>query len=944
MSFDLYGKQEFLSAATAAEKPVAFLVGSPLSWDQGGGVPGIQEVLELVRAEFNQRKSRAIGHLDAALHGKTGAAAYQAALRALHASVSQSAVNHVIKQAILKARKPGAPMQFEGDGDPADWHLPQGSQQLADLVCREYENYPGPILTTNFDPLLSLAIKVAGGKPCRRIVDGEGSIGREAETEAGAHKVVHLHGYWRGTDTLHTPAQLVAGRVRLKASLQGLLRQRTLIVVAYAGWDDVFTTALAELLYDDTADLDVLWCFREPDCETVVARYGTLIDKLQAAIARGRFRAYGGIDCHAIFGEIAAELAAERAPAFESQEPLPVSPLPGWQRLDAQAFAAMKTLTEAEALRYYDGAAPTWRHALSDRVPRRAALGTITEHRAALTDDDPGTLQLIRAAGGEGKTTLLLQAAVDAARAEGVEVLWRPSPRLSLSPEQIVALAEDRQWLIVADDAENLVKVIAEAARLLHAENRANVDFLLAARDADWLAAGGDRQPWGQWLKQQPDILLRGLSTEDARVVVVAWTRAGAVGLRELSREADPERRIKALEQAVADALADRSVQRGDGSFFGGLLAVRFGEAGLRAHVREFLARLRETPIGNGEHSLADALLYVAACHGVGIAGLDENVLADLVGVPRDWIGSRVVRHLGEEAAAVGGGGQVYTRHSKVAEAILLEAEAALDADLAEVWARLVRQTVRTSREVAVSHETHSKVIHAGPRLMEKLSQQLPEERHKAIALAAAKAAMEAKSEWLSTVVDLGQTYRKAGRPADATALFRQQLAAARGKVDYAENIRGYWYEWGVCTGESGAVSANAQANAWLCGLSLSDRLNPAPISIVDVKLICAGLGFAFGKLATVADCPYACARRAAADLGRRVPLDQRTAGYFDDYDRKADALGTPRPRDLAEALDWLAAGIAAAGKAFDDPFLAGLAKPESVRFEGLRAALAPRR
>lgn len=47
------------------------------------------------------------------------------------------------------------------------------------------------------------------------------------------------------------------------------------------------------------------------------------------------------------------------------------------------------------------------------------------------------------------------------------------------------------------------------------------------------------------------------------------------------------------LVQAVSDAALTDDEGRGDGSFFGGLLAVRFGEAGLRAHVREFLARLR---------------------------------------------------------------------------------------------------------------------------------------------------------------------------------------------------------------------------------------------------------------------------------------------------------------------------------------------------------------
>ena len=443
--------------------------------------------------------------------------------------------------------------------------------------------------------------------------------------------------------------------------------------------------------------------------------------------------------------------------------------------------------------------------------------------------------------------------------------------------------------------------MIAESARLLHAEGHANVDFLVAARDSDWKSAGGDHPPWAQWLQQQPDIVLRGISEADAQAVVSAWTRAGAAGLRELAREDEADKRAAALVKAVNDALRTTEEKRGDGSFFGGLLAVRFGDAGLRAHVREFLMRLRETPIQNCEQSLADALLYVAACHGAGIPGLDENVLADLVGVPREWIGSRVVRPLGEEAAAVSGGGQVYTRHSQVAAAILLEAEAALDVDLAEVWARLVRQTVRVSREIYVA--VFSPIVHAGPRLQQTLPAQLPEERRSVIAIAAARAALEAKPEWLSTVVDLGKTYRKAGKEPDATVLFRNRLVDAEKTVGYADNIRGYWYEWGVCEGALAGQEHRA-ADAWLQGLSLSDHLNPAPITEEQIKLSCAGLGVAFGKLATAAaDCPYARARRAMVDLGRRVALDPKAVGYFDRYDHAADVLATPRPRDLAEAV-----------------------------------------
>src|SRR6185312_14005495 len=103
-----------------------------------------------------------------------------------------------------------------------------------------------------------------------------------------------------------------------------------------------------------------------------------------------------------------------------------------------------------------------------------------------------------------------------------------------------------------------------------------------------------------------------------------------------------------------------------------------------------------------GARSLFDALLYVAACHGVGIPGLDERVLADLVGVPREWVQRLVVRPLGEEAAAVHSAGHILTRHSQVATAILVEVEETFGVDLGEVWAQLIRQTTQIGHEPGI--------------------------------------------------------------------------------------------------------------------------------------------------------------------------------------------------------------------------------------------------
>lgn len=932
MPIDIHDKDALITAAYAADKPVAFIVGSPLSYDAGGGVPGIAPMLALVRDEIKSKVPAALPRFEDKLVGKNGGDAYQSAMRWLQGNLTQDAVNRVIAAAVRQARKSGASEDFKHDGDHKDWHLPQGTRQLAHLVTSNSERFPGPILTTNFDPLLWLSIEAQGGRATTRVIDSDGNVGRIVEGRPGVTEVVHLHGYWRDSDTLHTPTQLTAARPRLKASLQNLLRQRTLIVVAYAGWDDVFTTALAELLNDDQAQVNVLWCFYESTPALIEANYKRLLEHVAPAITRGRFLAYGGIDCHSIFAEIAGDSATSDSAMAESAS----VPLAGWTQVDAAYLAGLPPLRDSEILRYFDGATPTWRHALTEAIPRRREVAEIVKRFAeAQRTNDACSLQLVRAAGGEGKTTLLLQAAADLARAGNWSVLWRPEPSLGLPPHHVTELDESRQWLIVADDAENLVPDLDECTRRLHEAGRANIHFLLAARATEWLNAPGDTTVWRTRIKVQDAIVPHGISHGDAKAIIRAWERFGDAGLKQLARLKPRDR---------ADLLVNKTrSEAGNGeedSFFGALLDVRFSEAGLLAHVAQLLWPLRTMSIEHSTSTLLDALLYVAACHGVGIPGIDQRVLADLVGVPRDWLYSQVVNRLGEESFAVRNAGHIYIRHRKVAEAILVEAERTLGLDLAEVWERLVKQTVISGRDIRVG-DTFSPILHAGPTLQRCLPKQLTEQRRIAIAIAAAKSAAVNQHEWLGCIVDLGNTYRLADDPPHALQVFRDHLGEAPGKVDYERVIRGYWYEWGMCEGLFGNAADHRAADAWLQALSISDHLNPAQLTNNDIKLSCAGLGVAFGKLVmNRPDCPYAKGRRAVAHIGRLSYPDTTAKGYFDRYDREADAMATPHPKDLAEAIGWLATATAKAGNELKDVFLRDLANPDSVTFQHLGSVL----
>lgn len=302
-----------LNALGRTSSPVAFLVGSPMSMPERGaapgspGVPGVAGIVELVRSELG-RDSGILPEFDKALASADPATRYQAAMGFLRSWTSQDTVNKVIRQAVRRARvdadSDARRTNEEIEKDLGGWFLPKGINELAALVAQDSGKFTGPILTTNFDPLLSIGLKLNGAIPVRTVLGMDGQLHTTDVSDKKARQVVHLHGDWLRSDTLHTPDQLKAERPYLSASLRNLLQGHTLAVVAYGGWDDVFTKTLADLTFDSQAQFDVVWAFFESDPIEIAVRYAALLERTKGAWIRGRFRMYGGINCHEFFGEL----------------------------------------------------------------------------------------------------------------------------------------------------------------------------------------------------------------------------------------------------------------------------------------------------------------------------------------------------------------------------------------------------------------------------------------------------------------------------------------------------------------------------------------------------------------------------------------------------------------------------------------------------------------
>src|SRR5664280_2393677 len=144
MPIHFHDKDSLITAAVAeGNKPVAFLVGSPLSTKDGLGVPGVVQMLDLAREEIRQRASGRLPNFEDAIRGKSGGDAYQAAMTWLNGNLLQDGVNRVVQKAVRLARKPGSNSNFTCDGDHCDWHIPPGTHQVAALICRDRDRFPG---------------------------------------------------------------------------------------------------------------------------------------------------------------------------------------------------------------------------------------------------------------------------------------------------------------------------------------------------------------------------------------------------------------------------------------------------------------------------------------------------------------------------------------------------------------------------------------------------------------------------------------------------------------------------------------------------------------------------------------------------------------------------------------------------------------------------------
>ncbi len=299
------------------QKPILFLVGSGATMptpEHRYGVPAANDIVSLIvrgikdgerRLDFRDRINR------------SGGSKYQAAFDGLerHGDLGE----RVIRNAVLKAATVSGPPQDNSlmedtrwralEEDEKIWNLRPGIASIGQVIYEHPNICSRTVLTTNFDPLLEVSLRRA--KLAVETITVTRDLYREqfASSSSDAARVVHLHGFWRGSVHMHTHRSLTLERPRLESWLREELTQSRLVVLGYGGWPDVVTKLLGELM-EVEEQLDVHWCLygEATSKSTSEGKLHELLSKAQKSVGRRMLTLYEQVDIDQVMPAIHHEL------------------------------------------------------------------------------------------------------------------------------------------------------------------------------------------------------------------------------------------------------------------------------------------------------------------------------------------------------------------------------------------------------------------------------------------------------------------------------------------------------------------------------------------------------------------------------------------------------------------------------------------------------------
>lgn len=273
----------------ADQSPPLWVIGSGMTVAQGGqtvgageadvaykthmsGVPGTHDLaLSLTNAwksTFSTRRTTAAADsLLVSAKDMSPYAFYQEATKLYYGAhgtpdVSQTNLMHEIRRAVLSGQLFGLNVddceQLEKQvwEAPRSWQKRGGMSAIASYIACHPNRRDHAIFTTNFDPLMSVALLTRQVNHARAAFEHQDyALSRIA---ADVPVIYHVHGYWTGANVLNLHDDMVAdNRQSLAKSVAELMDKRTVVIAGYGGWDDIITKALCDILRSDATR--IIW-------------------------------------------------------------------------------------------------------------------------------------------------------------------------------------------------------------------------------------------------------------------------------------------------------------------------------------------------------------------------------------------------------------------------------------------------------------------------------------------------------------------------------------------------------------------------------------------------------------------------------------------------------------------------------------------------------------
>lgn len=582
----------------------------------------------------------------------------------------------------------------------------------------------------------------------------------------------------------------------------------------------------------------------------------------------------------------------------------------GWEEITKSELDKYRSenLSLEQAVSFFDGARPSWSDICSSSIPKRNIVKVIVNYLRQSCNTKQKGLFLLIGAGGEGKSTAIMQA-VDELIHENIyqKIIWHNSPNTALINDSyfIDTLGENEDlWLVVSDEAEQIAKDVFQIDRELSQKAKSNIHFLLCGRDTDWKSVGANKQSWTGLRAER----LRGIDETDAEKIVKAWARYGEKGLGNLSNVGINEAKNRLIESARKEARSDNS----EGTFLGAMLLTRKGKD-LYRHVKELMEKIENRKIEGSQKTLLEAFMYVVAPHAKNKLLLTKPVLARCLEIqPIDTVYDRVITPLNEEVGMLFDGSEkILTRHRVIAE----KAQEIWENPEAEGYGKSLlpyyKNLVCQVEKAFLNNEINDRETRNGWNAFPKF---IFEKHDEALAIELAKALVDLGLKDAVIVVNLANLYRNSQR----NKLENIQKAAYLFYEKYStiKEDRAYYHEWGTTERER----KKYRLAVWLSGVSLADGIYEKKIDDKRLMSSFSGLSTSLAYLYEVTnDMTFIDACSAAVYLGLLSNPDERAVENLGKSAEKCVIANAITYKNKKAALDFLIKGIVLAWEKRED-------------------------